>query len=315
MYIGIDIGGTNIKGVLTDLNGSILSFKKISTEKKAPEIENGICSIVENFKAFNADSANRIKAIGIGAAGSIDKEKGVILTSANIQAWKKYPLVKIIESRTGIKTFLENDANAAVIGELWTGNGKNYKNWVMLTLGTGIGGGVIIDGMVYTGRSGSAMEVGHTTIDYKGKKCVCGNRGCLERYASATAMVETAKSGLKKHPKSSVNKRIKNEKLTSKMVYEEALKGDTFAKNVLAETSEYLGIGISNLLSIFNPEAVILGGGLSNAYKFILPIVKKTVEERVQPGLKENIKYLIIKDQEKTPALGAAKTAIEACGN
>jgi len=313
MYAGIDIGGTNIKCILTDINGNILNFKKISTEKNAIDIENGICSIINSFKTSNPNLNNKIKAIGIGAAGSIDKEKGLILSSANIQAWKRYPLVKIIEKRTGIKTFLENDATAAVAGELWKGNGKNFANWIMLTLGTGIGGGVVIDGKVYTGRSGSAMEVGHTTIDYKGKKCACGNTGCLERYASATATVEIAKSRLKKYPKSSVNIRINSEKLTSKLLYEEAKKGDIFAKEIFTEIAEYLGIGISNLLSIFNPEAVILGGGLSSAFKFILPGIKKTVEERVQPGLKENIKYLKIKDQEKTPALGAAKAAIEAC--
>jgi glucokinase len=315
MYIGIDIGGTNIKGVLTDKNGSILSFIKISTEKKAEEIENGICDIVNNFKNYSTTLSKKIKAIGIGAAGAINKEKGIIITSANIPAWRKYPFVKIIENKTEIKTFLENDATAAVIGELWQGNGKKFSNWIMLTLGTGIGGGVVIGGKLYTGRSGGAMEAGHTTIDYKGRQCPCGNKGCLERYASATAIVETAKSGLKKHPGSSVNKRIKIEKLTSKLLYEEALKGDTFAKKVFAEISEYLGIGISNLVSIFNPEAVILGGGLSSAYKFILPGIKKTVAIRVQPGLKENIKYLIVKDQDRTPALGAAKCAIDSCRN
>ena len=193
MYAGIDIGGTNIKGVLTDINGNILCYKKIPTQKNAKDIENGICEIIKNFQHLNSaspDKTNKINAIGIGAAGSINKEKGLILTSANIQAWKKYPLVSIIEKRTGTKTFLENDATAAVLGELWQGHGKNYSNWVMLTLGTGIGGGVVINGKLYTGRSGSAMEVGHTTIDYKGKKCACGNTGCLERYASATATVE-----------------------------------------------------------------------------------------------------------------------------
>jgi glucokinase len=315
MYIGIDIGGTNIKGVLTDKNGKILSFKKISTEKKVHEIEDGICNIVDNFKYYSANLSGKIKAIGIGAAGAIDKEKGIIITSANISAWRKYPLVKIIETKTGIKTFLENDATAAVIGELWQGNGKKFANWIMLTLGTGIGGGAVINGNLYTGRSGSGMEAGHTTIDYKGRQCPCGNKGCLERYASATAMVETAKSGLKKFPGSSVNKRIEKEKLTSKLIYEEALRGDNFAKEIFTEISEYLGIGISNLVSIFNPEAVILGGGLSSAHKFILPVIKKTVEKRVQPGLKENIKYLIIKDQDKTPALGAAKSAIDSCRN
>lgn len=311
MYIGIDIGGTNIKGVLTNQDGDILYFKKIHTQKPAADIENGICSIVEQ-SAAKAGTKGRIKAIGIGAAGAIDKQKGMILTSANIPSWKKYPIVNAIEKRTGIRTYLENDATSAVIGEWWKGSGRNFRNWIMLTLGTGIGGGVIIDNKLYTGRSGSSMEVGHTTIDYKGRKCECGNTGCLELYASATAIVKSAKAKLKKHPASSIHKRIKNEKLTAKLLYEEAVKEDSFAKLLFDETATFLGIGISNLISIFNPEAVILAGGLSEAHRFILPVVKKVVHDRVQEGLKENIKYLVVKDQERIPALGAAKAAIEA---
>ncbi|MFH0974385.1 MAG: ROK family protein [Spirochaetota bacterium] len=319
MYIGIDIGGTNIKGILTDKEGNILNFKKISTQKNALDIEKGICSIAETFSNKNYSGTKdvlktKIKAIGIGAAGAIDKEKGLILTSANIQAWKNYPLVRIIEKRTGIKTFLENDATAAVIGEQWKGSGKNFSNWIMLTLGTGIGGGVVIDGKLYAGRSGSAMEAGHTTIDYKGRKCNCGNRGCLEMYASATALVKSARKGLRSNAASSVNRRIQNEKLSAKIIFEEAVKGDVFAMRQINEISEFLGIGVSNLISIFNPEAVIFGGGLSRAGKLILPVVKKMVQERVQKGLKENIKYLIVKDEEKIPALGAAKAAIDAAG-
>jgi glucokinase len=310
MYAGIDVGGTNIKGVLSDSNGNILNFIKIPTEQNAADIENGICSIVEKFSAIKSGKYGKVKAIGIGAAGSIDKKAGIILTSANIQSWKKYPIVSIIEKRLGISTFLENDAAAAVIGEQWKGNGRHFKNWIMLTLGTGIGGGIVIDNKLYTGRSGSSAEFGHTTIDYKGKRCPCGNIGCLELYASATALVRSAKSKIKKHLDSSINIRLSQEKLTSRLIFEEALKGDTFAVNIIHEIAIFLGIGISNLISIFNPEAVIIGGGLSRAHKFILPAVKKVVQERVQEGLKENIRYLVVKDEEKTPALGAAKVAI-----
>ncbi len=312
MYIGIDIGGTNIKAVLSDINGNILKFIKIPTEKNTMDIENGICSIIERFSELIPNPRSKIKAIGIGAAGSIDKKNGIIVTSPNIQSWKKYPVVNILEKRLGIRTFLENDATSAVIGEQWKGNGHKFKNWIMLTLGTGIGGGMVIGNKLHTGQSGAAGEFGHITIDYKGKKCACGNKGCFELYASATAMVKSAKSKIKKYHESSINARLKNEKLTSKIIYEEAVSGDHFANFLFNETAFYLGIGISNLISIFNPEAIIFGGGLSNGHKLILPIVKKVIMERVQEGLKENIKYLLIKDEEKTPALGAAKAAINA---
>lgn len=312
MYIGLDIGGTNIKGLLTRKNGTILSFKKIPIRKTKNEIEEGLISIITELASSKKFSFKQIDAIGIGSAGTIDKTKGIVISSANIPVWKNYNIVKMIEKKTGIKTFLENDANAAIIGEWWKGHGQKYNNWIMITLGTGIGGGVIIDNKFYTGKSGSAMEIGHTTIDYNGRKCYCGNTGCFEQYASASAIVTSARKQLKKFPQSSIHSRLnKNEQLTSKLIYEEAKKGDDFAKSVFNETSEFLGIGVSNLISIFNPEAVIFGGGLSDACKIMIPIVKGIVEKRVQPGLKENIKYLTITDQEKTPALGAVKVAID----
>jgi glucokinase len=311
MYIGFDIGGTHIKGILIDKKGNTLDFNKINTRRTASDIEDSIIGIVEKFSASAIDSRSRIRAIGIGAAGAIDKKNGLILTSPNIRAWKRYPLVGIVEKKTGIRTFLENDATAAVMGEWWKGNGRNFRNWIMLTLGTGIGGGAVIDNKIYTGQSGSAMEFGHMTIDYKGKRCACGNRGCLELYASATAIVRSARSGLRKYKGSSVHKRLKSEKLSSKLIYEEAVKGDVFSKKIFNDTAEFLGIGISNLISIFNPEAVIIGGGLSRAHKLIIPVVKQVVRERVQEGLKENISYLLIKDEEKIPALGAAKLAFD----
>ncbi|MBN2041307.1 MAG: ROK family protein [Spirochaetes bacterium] len=313
MYIGFDIGGTNIKGLLADKDGTILNFRKIPILKSIGEIEDSLINLITELASSDGKSLKKIKAIGIGSAGTIDKARGIVITSANIPAWKKYNLVKAVEKKTGIRTFLENDANAAIIGEWWKGNGKKFSNWIMITLGTGIGGGVIINNEIYTGKSGSAMEIGHTTIDYNGRKCYCGNTGCFEQYASATAIVRSAEKQLKKNPDSSVHMRLKREKITSKLIYEEAQKGDKFAKSVFDEASVFLGIGISNLISIFNPEAIIFGGGLSDACKIMIPIVKQVVKERVQPGLKENIKYLTITNQEKTPALGAVKVAIDSC--
>ncbi len=312
MYIGIDIGGTNIKGVLTNEDGHIINSKKVTTGNSSKDIDDGICNLIYKLSETRNISVNTIKAIGIGAAGAIDKKKGIIITSPNIQSWTNYPLAKNIEKRTGIKVFLENDATAAVIGEWWKGYGQKYKNWIMLTLGTGIGGGAIINNKLYTGQNGSAMEFGHTTINHRGKKCLCGNRGCLETYGSATAVTKFTKSNLRKYTKSSIHNRLLNEKLTSKLVYEEAIKGDELANTIFNMISIYLGIGVSNLVNIFNPEAVIFGGGLSKASDLILPIVKNTVNERALKGLKENIKYIVVKKEDKSPCLGAAKIAIDA---
>ncbi|MCX7677709.1 MAG: ROK family protein [Spirochaetes bacterium] len=313
MFAGIDIGGTNIKAVITNREGLILASGKERTPKTAEEINTAIVNLLQKMLEKKGFRITALNSIGIGAAGAIDGKKGIIITSPNIQAWKNYPLAPIIEKKTGVRTFLENDATAAVIGEWWIGHGKKFKNWIMLTLGTGIGGGAVIDNKVYTGQSGSSMEVGHLTIDYKGKQCPCGNRGCFERYASATALVEITKGKLKKN-KSSLHERIKTADLTARMIFEEAKRGDKIAREAFDEVGFYLGIGLAGLVNIFNPEAIILGGGLSRAHQFLLPIAKKVVAERALPGLKDNVKYLIIKNEDKTPALGAAKVGIDSVG-
>ncbi len=311
MYIGIDIGGTNIKGLLANREGTILNYKKIVTGGSQREIEDNICEIIHLLSSKGSRKGKGIKAIGIGAAGSINRKNGTIITSPNIRHWKNYPIVRKIEGRVGIKVILENDATVAVIGEWWKGHGRRFKNWIMLTLGTGIGGGAIIDNKLYTGQSGSSMEFGHTSIDYRGKRCTCGNIGCLEQYASATALVRFTRRDLKKFPESSINARIKRGKLTALLIYEEALKGDEFSISLFRKVATYLGIGIANLVNIFNPEAVILAGGLSRAHRLLIPVVKDTVSARALPGLKERVKYLVVKDEEKLPALGAAKLAMD----
>ncbi|MDY6935755.1 MAG: ROK family protein [Spirochaetota bacterium] len=311
MYIGIDIGGTHIKAVITNQSGDTIGFTKTSTPKSACLIESKIINIINSFTKSQSISIKKIKSIGIGAAGSIDKQKGIIIASPNIPVWDNYPLIKRIKEATGIVTFLENDATAAVIGEWWKGHGNKFKNWIMLTLGTGIGGGAVINNQLYTGKQGSAMEFGHITIDYNGRKCPCGNRGCLEMYASATALVRTIRRELWKYTDSTIYSRIHKEELTAKIVYEEINRGDKFAFQTFLKVSTLLGIGIANLVNIFNPEAVIIGGGLSRAHKLILPVIKDVVGERALDGLKEDIKYLVVKDEDKKAALGAAKVAID----
>lgn len=311
MFVGIDIGGTGIKGVLTRESGKVLSYKYIQTPDSAKKIDQAIYDLVETLATTATISKIDIKAIGIGAAGSIDRAKGIVITSPHIPSWKKYPLSKNIEKLTGIQVFLENDATAALIGGWWQGNGSKFSNWIMLTIGTGIGGGVIIDNKIFTGQNGSAMEVGHMSIDPNGKLCQCGNTGCWERYASATALIELVEPMLKKRNcTSSLKEKIKSEPLTAQLIFEEARNNDECAMEAVSQIAHYLGYGIVNLVNIFNPEAIILGGGLSHGHKQLIPVIKEIVDQRALPGLKENLKIMPIKDQELIPALGAARLAI-----
>ncbi len=260
----------------------------------------------------NTVNPKKIKAIGIGAAGSIDKNKGKIITSLNINSLKNFRIADEIEKWLGIKVYIENDATAAVSGEWWHGYWKKYSNLILLTLGTGIGGGAVINNQLYTGQKGSAMEFAHISIDYKGEKCPRGSRGCFERYGSATSAIKFTREKLNSFPKSSIHKRLKDEKLTSKLIFKEAIKNDKLTLKVFNEISFYIGIGIANLINIFNPEAVIIGGGLSMAHRIIMPRIKDTINSRALKGLKENVKYHIIKKNNLTIPLGAAKIAINA---
>ena len=311
MYIGIDIGGTSIKGVLTDKSGKILSSGDTPTPENEKKIDKSIISLIEILTLEAKIEKSKIDAIGIGAAGSIDRRRGMVITSPNIHCWKKYPLAANIEKISGIKTFLENDATVACAGYWWEKEASKFRTFVMVTLGTGVGGGAVIDRKLYTGQNGSSLEIGHMTIEVNGKECICGNRGCLEQYASATALVNYTKSNMKKFKNSSLHARIKKENLTAKIIYEEAMKKDDLALKSFEYISFHLGAGIVNLINIFNPEAIILGGGLSKSHKLIIPLVKKTISERALKGMKEGVKIIAVKNQAITPALGAAKIAMD----
>ena len=311
MFVGIDLGGTAIKGALIDGKGAMLSFAQIETPASAKKIDDGILGLMAILASSAKISETDIQGVGIGSAGSIDKSRGRIITSPNIPALKNHPLARNLEKAAGARAFLENDATVALMGASWKGK-SGFRNWIMLTLGTGIGGGAVIDGRVYTGQSGNAMEVGHMSIDHAGRECPCGNRGCLERYASASALARDAEALAKNNPGSSLNGRMKNSGLTALAVYEEALKKDRAALAVIREAARYLGYGIAALVNLFNPEAVVLGGGLSNAHSMLIPVIEDTVRLRALPGLKENVRIIPVKDPSRVPSVGAAKMAMEA---
>ncbi len=309
MFVGIDIGGTNIKGLLTDKSGKLLSFKEATTPGSAKEIDEALLNLIENLATSVSVSKIDIKAIGIGAAGTIDRTKGRVITSPNIPSWENYPLAKNIEKKSGIRVFIENDATVACAGSWWQGHGTKFKNWIMITLGTGIGGGVVIDNKIYTGKTGSSMEIGHMTVDINGPQCSCGSRGCLEQYASASALVKYVQDNMGKYKESSL--REHRDSLSAKLIHDHAVNKDELAIEAMSSISKYLGLGVANLINIFNPEAIILGGGLSLAHKIIIPIVKEVVREHALKGVKEKIKYLPIKNQSKIPPLGAARIAMD----
>jgi len=258
-----------------------------------------IIRIIQRSLSDDADPQNPPVAIGLGAAGMIDVRKGVVLLSPNFPDWQQVPLARLVNEQTGLPTFLDNDANAITYGEKWIGAGKDMNNFACLTLGTGVGSGVMLNGRLWYGSQGSGPEIGHMTIHPKGRRCKCGNRGCLETLASAGWLVKMAS-------------KIKNrEPLSSKDIYLRALQGDPFCRDLFENLGEALGIAIANLIHILSLEGVVLGGGLSRAATIFLPSLEKEFKKRLTLIAPEKIKIRISRLQEKSGVLGAAGIALK----
>jgi glucokinase len=312
MFVGIDLGGTSIKGILTDKHGKELSFREVPTPSRAKEIDSALYGIIEGLATSASISKIDITGVGIGSAGQIDRKRGMVISSPNIPALDNHPLARNMEKQTGIEyVLLENDATAALVGGWWKGNGSRFRNWIMVTLGTGIGGGIIIDGRIFTGQTGSSMEIGHVSIDHQGRECTCGNRGCLERYAAASALLADAKKRLETGEESILQEEYKNKTLSAESIFNAAAKKDALARELVRDTGTWLGYGVVTLINLFNPEAIIFGGGMSSSLKQLLPPMEKVIKERALTGMKENVKLLPIKDQSRIPALGAVTMVMD----
>jgi glucokinase len=220
--------------------------------------------------------------VGVGAPGPLDRERGIVLVAPNL-GWKDFPLRDRIHDRIGLPTTLDNDANCATFGEWWQGAARGCKNVIGLTIGTGIGGGIILNGALYHGASDMAGEVGHTTIDLNGRHCKCGNYGCLEAYASAPAIATRAREVLVREEGESVIPSMvggRFEDITAQTVYEAAKRGDQVANEIVRDTARYLGAGIANLLNIFNPDTVVVAGGVTQAGDALFTPLRAEVRRR-----------------------------------
>jgi len=280
--LAIDLGGTKI---IT----AIISSKVIAKEYQLTLAEEGPQSVIkrelsmiDHILSLRNLDPSQLDSISIAAAGAIDIEKGLVTLSPNLPGWRDIPLRDMVGEKYGINTFLINDASAAALGEHHFGAGKGVSNLIMLTVGTGIGGGIIINGKLYLGPSGSAGEIGHMTIDVNGPKCSCGNIGCLERLVSGTAVAEEAIRRLSQGEKSSLTEIVggKIKSITAEKVSLAAQNGDSLALEVISKAATYLGIGLVNLVNIFNPEMIIIGGGLAKMGDLLLEPARRVVRER-----------------------------------
>jgi len=315
MTLGIDLGGSKIRTAVVDPQGEMLSSDESATPA-TKGCEAVIKSIVDSAHRVLKQASialSEICAIGIGAAGISNPEAGILFTSPNLPALRNVLLRDIIQERLGKKTFLTNDANAAALGEFYCGAARGARNFIYITISTGIGGGIVIDGKLYTGAIGAAGEVGHMTIDDKGPICNCGNRGCWETLASGTALAREARQWIKKGVRTSILEYAGGdvEKVTAQVIHSAAEQGDGLAKELIARTGYYVGVGLANLINIFNPELIVIGGGLSNIGDMLLEPAFKTAGERAYKEAFQAVRFAYAELGRNSGVLGAAAFALQ----
>ncbi|MGH7718768.1 MAG: ROK family protein [Gemmatimonadaceae bacterium] len=284
--IGVDLGGTNIVvgAMCEDGSGDLrVQVEPTRPEHGADAVVDRIVGMIEQAAAGVRQGSARAEILGVavGAPGPLDRERGIVVVAPNL-GWRNFPLRDVIADRVQLPATLDNDANCATVGEWWQGAAKGGRNVVGLTIGTGIGGGIIIDGQLYHGSSDVAGEIGHTTIDSTGRYCRCGNYGCLEAYASGPAIAMRAREALERDEVSMLPKMVnfQLDQITAAIVYEAANRGDALALEVVRDTARFLGTGVANLLNILNPDVVVIAGGVTKAGDPLFEPLRAEVKRR-----------------------------------
>ena len=271
--VAVDLGGTNLRAARIDHAGRVLERAKIPTPSDATDPAIIVKAILNSIRECAGDG-KPIAAAAVVVPGTIDIAGETVVKAPHLSCLNGFELKKSLASELGVTVILENDANAAAVGENWLGAAQGCHSVICLTLGTGIGGGIILNGKLWRGADGSAGEIGHTTVEPSSKlKCECGNNGCLELFTSATAITRMARTELSRQQDS-----VLNHELTARTVYEAALQGDKLAKKIFATVGTYLGIAAANLVNVLNPEIIVIGGGVANAWS----IFESTLQEEVQ---------------------------------
>jgi glucokinase len=314
VVLGVDLGGSKILTAVINTQSKILShdYRATPASKGAEVVVQEILDSADHALEQAGISGARLRAIGIGAPGISNPERGIVFTSPHLPEWHNVPLRDIIEKRSGKKTFLMNDANAAAVGELHFGAGRGARNFIYITISTGIGGGIVINGELYTGAIGTAGEVGHMTIDDNGPLCNCGNKGCWETLASGSALAREAKHQIQKGVPTSILHYAGGDvqKVTAEIIQTAAEHGDALAKELIARTSYYLGIGLANLINLFNPELIIIGGGLSNMGDMLLSPAFKVAGDRAYKEAYRAVRFALAELGVNSGAIGAAAFAL-----
>jgi glucokinase len=317
--LGIDIGGTNLVVGSVAEDGSALH----ALDSEPTHAEAGQTDVLDRLITLAQRTIERTRkevrgadiiGVGVGAPGPLDTKRGIVLLTPNL-GWVNLPLRQIIHERLGLPAALDNDANCAVLGEWWMGAARGTRNAIGITIGTGIGGGIIVDGKLYHGASDCAGEIGHTTIDTEGRRCKCGNYGCLEAYASgpniAMRAVEEIKAGAVSRLADYVGGDLRQ--VTAQTVYQAAHDGDQLALEVVNDTAKFLGVGIANLLNVFNPEVVVVCGGVTLAGDRLFDPLRREVARRAFKPAVSVCRIIPCELSGTAGVYGAAKVYLECC--
>lgn len=315
MYVlGIDIGGTKVAVGLVSSEGEVIGSKRMPTRA-----EEGPSRVIERFVELCRKSVAKagvdwqdIHAVGVGCGGPLDPCRGLIQSPPNLPGWDNIPLVEQLQGEFDIPVYLDNDANAAALGEHRFGAGRGVANMVYMTVSTGVGGGVIADGRLLRGENGNAAELGHLSVVWDGRPCLCGSRGCLEAYASGTAIAARAQELVLGHPESLLRTLVSSaEEITAKTVAQALEQGDPVAEELWQETTEILGAGVANVISAFNPRLVVLGGGITNFGARLFDPVRRIAKSRLMPSLAAVVDIVPAELGDEVGVVGAAAVALE----
>lgn len=312
--IGIDLGGTTAKCAILNTKGEIQTKWSIETdisEEGSKIVPNLIDSINHQLERFQLTAEDFI-GIGMGSPGTVNRVEGTVIGAYNLN-WKTLqPVREQIEKGTGIPFFIDNDANVAALGEQWVGAGNNEPDVVFVTLGTGVGGGLISDGKLLHGAIDAAGEIGHVTVEPDGYLCTCGKKGCLEQYASATGVVHLARDLSEEYAGDSQLKYLidDGQKVDAKIIFDLANEGDALAEMIVDRFAYYLGFALANIANLLNPSTIVLGGGVSKAGEFLAEKVRKVLIEFSFPTIREVTKVKIAELGNDAGVIGAASLVL-----
>jgi glucokinase len=308
LVCAVDLGGTNLRAANIDRDGRIHERVKKATPEsnRAEEIVSALTAAVRECEAEGLKRNAQIRAVSVVVPGSVQMETGVVVNAPNIPCLPGYKLGSELECVLDRRVLLENDANAAALGEMWQGAARNHRTIICLTLGTGVGGGIILGGKLWRGADGTAGEIGHTSVEpFGGVKCKCGNVGCLEVYASATAIVRMTSETIAQHPESHLHN-LQTVELSADKVYRAAVEGDELAIHVFRNVGLYLGVAMANLVNIFNPEMIVVGGGVAAAWELFAQHAREEVARRAFRVPAQRCKIVRAECGDDAGLLGAA---------